>query len=384
MTSAATDRLVIAGGGLAGCLAALAMVERRPEVPLLLIEQGKTFGGNHIWSFFDADVRKQDRSLVEPLVRARWEAYDVIFPHRQRTLPTGYNSIRSENLDDLVRGRLEPGQFRLNTEIAELDSEGVTLESGERIPAKAVIDARGAAPLDLAWQKFVGRDYLLETPHGLERPIVMDATVDQSDGYRFVYCLPFSETRLLVEDTYYSSNPSLDSARIGRLIDDYIALRGWRIASLDKEERGVLPVALGGDFGSFWPAVGPPIARLGLRGGFFHPTTGYSLPDAVRAAILLTKQEDLSGPALNRLFRNHAARLWRERHFYRLLNRMLFRAASPARRYRVLEHFYRLDPALVGRFYAAESTLLDKMRIMSGKPPVPIGNAVAAMWRTPA
>ena len=56
MSSAGEQRLVIAGGGLAGCLAALAMARLRPEVAIMLVEAGEAFGGNHIWSFFDADV----------------------------------------------------------------------------------------------------------------------------------------------------------------------------------------------------------------------------------------------------------------------------------------------------------------------------------------
>ena len=71
--------------------------------------------------------------------------------------------------------------------------------------------------------------------------------------------------------------------------------------------------------------------------------------------------------------------MWRARGFYRILARMLFRAAEPAERYRVLERFYRLDPALIGRFYAGNTTMPDKIRILSGKPPVPIGRAVAAL-----
>ena len=48
--------VVIAGGGLAGCLAAFALAMRRPDVPLLLLEQETRFGGNHIWSFFDTGL----------------------------------------------------------------------------------------------------------------------------------------------------------------------------------------------------------------------------------------------------------------------------------------------------------------------------------------
>ena len=363
--SGGKDRLVIAGGGLAGCLAALALARLRPEVELLLVEQGESFGGNHIWSFFDADVAAEDRWLVEPFVAARWDGYQVAFPDRRRTLPTGYNSCRSELLDALMRERLRPDQYRLGV---EADEAGID------------IDARGPAgldALDLGWQKFVGREYRLAVPHGLTDPIVMDATVDQAEGYRFVYCLPFAADRLLIEDTYYSTDPALDRAALGGRIEAYAAGRGWRIAELVDEEAGVLPVALGGDFDAFWPEASGP-ARIGLRGGFFHPTTGYSLPDAVRTAMLIARRRDLA--ALPRLLRAEAKRLWRERGFYRLLNRMLFRAAAPAERYRVLEHFYRLDPGLIARFYAGRSTLADKARILSGKPPVPVMRALKALF----
>src|SRR5690606_28803189 len=121
------------------------------------------------------------------------------------------------------------------------------------------------------------------------------------------------------------------------------------------------------------------IAKLGLRGGFFHPTTGYSLPDAVRMALLVARQADSSSKALHRVLEQEATRLWKQRRFYRLLDRMLFRATPPPQRYKVLEHFYRLDAGLVDRFYAGRSTLADKARILSGKPPVPVGPAIGAL-----
>ena len=63
---------------------------------------------------------------------------------------------------------------------------------------------------------------------------------------------------------------------------------------------------------------------------------------------------------------------------------MLFRAAQPYQRYKILERFYRLSPALIGRFYAGQSTLADKIRILSGRPPVPIAAAVRALWESRA
>ena len=128
------------------------------------------------------------------------------FPQRRRTLPTRYNSTRSTLLDAVVRERLRPDQYRLGAPIAAIAPTLSLSRSGERIEPRRDRRARARTydALDLGWQKFVGREVRLAAPHGLERPIVMDACVDQQDGYRFVYCLPFAQDRLLIEDTYYS------------------------------------------------------------------------------------------------------------------------------------------------------------------------------------
>lgn len=373
-------RLVICGGGLAGSLAAIALAKRRPDIDLLLVEQGATLGGNHIWSFFDSDIPEECRWLSDEIARHRWPAHEVRFPDLERTIDLGYNSIRSSDLDAAVLARLRPEQLQLGRSIADVGTHHVTLGM-ERIEADCVIDARGLpqmAGLELGWQKFVGRVYRFEDGHRVTRPTIMDATVPQLDGFRFIYLLPLSETDLLVEDTYYSASPLLDSASLGERLDEYVRKLDRGVASIFSQEQGVLPVIVSGTLADLWPRTDH-VPRLGVRGGFFHPTTGYSLPDAVGNAVLLCQQQDFSPAALNNLLRSRSERLWRNRHFYQLLNRMLFRAAEPARRYRVLEHFYRLPEATIARFYAGRLSPLDKLRIVSGNPPVPIGRALSAL-----
>jgi len=371
-------RIVIVGGGLAGGLAALALVRRRPDVEITLVEEGQVIGGNHVWSFFDTDIAAADRWVLEGISSTRWSDHEVRFPRRRRTVPIGYNSIRSSDFGRAVGEALGNARLRLGARAQSIDPTSVLLESGERIDANAVIDARGQtqmAGLDLGWQKFVGRHFRFSEPHGVSRPVIMDATVDQLDGYRFIYQLPFSERELLIEDTYYSSSPLLDDETLLERVSETSAAIGE--AEVLGEERGVLPVVLGGDVGSFWR--GEPLPRIGARGGFFHPTTSYSLPDAVANAALLASQSDFDSPVLYELFRGRARQLWAERSFFRLLNRMLFRGTQPTQSYRVLEHFYRLPPAVIARFYAGKLSALDKFRILSGRPPVPIGQALSAL-----
>lgn len=40
--------------------------------------------------------------------------------------------------------------------------------------------------------------------------------------------------------------------------------------------------------------------------------------------------------------------------------------------------------AIIGRFYAGQSMLADKIRIVSSRPPVPIAAAVRALWKSHA
>ena len=373
--------MIIAGGGLAGGLTALALAARRPDVEVVLVEQGESFGGNHTWSFFDTDVADEDRWVVDLVDHRHWPDHEVHFPKRRRTIPIGYNSIRSESLDEAVRRALPAESLRLGKRIETIGPTFVILEGGERIEADGVIDARGPGALpgfELGWQKFVGRYLRFDRPHRVARPMIMDGTVKQTDGYRFVYRLPVRPTELLIEDTYYSTSPDLDMPALEQRIDaDAKALQAGRPEILSTEH-GVLPVVMAGDIATLWR--GEQVSRLGMAGGFFHPTTGYSLPDAVANAALLAHQADLSAPALHVLLRDRAHRLWHERRFFRLLNRMLFRAAEPDKAYRVLEHFYRLPPATIARFYSARLNALDKARILSGRPPVPLLRALTTLF----
>ncbi len=376
--------VVIVGGGLAGALAALRLIERHPDLPLLLIEGGTRFGGNHTWSFFDSDVPAAARDLVAALKPVRWPRHRVRFTGREREFAVAYNSVGAEALDALVKARLSPQQFRLNAPAVRLAPDEVELAGGEVIKARGVIDARGPdgpmPGLELGWQKFVGIEFAAAAPEP-DCATVMDARLPQLDGYRFVYVLPFGPARVLVEDTYYSNAPELDVAAVSDRVRDLAAARGLAGPEL-RREQGVLPILIGGDPDAFWPADDP-LARLGLRGGFFHATTGYSFGLALQLAEELSR---LSGPFdaamlagwSHARFRQH----WRETRFFRLLNRMLFHAAAPDRRDRIFAHFYRLPPERIARFYAGKPRFTDMARILSGKPPVPVGAAIRALVRS--
>ncbi len=372
---------ILAGGGLANVLLFWRLRQSRPDLQVALIERGETLGGNHTWSFHTTDVSASQYKWLQPFIAQTWSGQEVLFPASQRALQTGYNSISSHHLHAVVSSRLADSLI-LNAEISELDIDKVTLADGRTFAAPCIVDGRGldsGMPLALGYQKFLGLEIEMANPHGLARPVIMDASVNQLGGYRFVYCLPFTPTRMLVEDTYYADGRSLKEGDLLKRIEDYVESRSWTIARIERLETGVLPIVLDGDIEALWDSINPKCPRVGLRACLFHPTTGYSLPDAVAVADEISALREVTSRSVFAAVRSRSVRLWKERSFFRLLNRMLFLAAEPEMRVGVFEWFYRLPQPLIERFYAADLLTTDKARILAGRPPVPLWRAIKSI-----
>ena len=63
------------------------------------------------------------------------------------------------------------------------------------------------------------------------------------------------------------------------------------------------------------------------------------------------------------------ARRFKGQRFGLLLNRLLYRTTPPANRWSILSRFYKLPEPVLRRFYALESTHLDRARMLCGRPP---------------
>lgn len=363
--------LALVGGGLQNGLIALALRHVRPDARIALIERGPRVGGNHTWCFHADDVADTSTPWLDPLVVTRWPGYDVAFPDHARRLASPYSCVTSERLAACVEDAVAvPGsELLVDTAVVATTADRVVVRTRggdtRELAARLVIDARGpdeAPQTGCGWQKFLGQELVLAAPHGLDRPLLMDATVAQLDGFRFVYVLPLSARRLLVEDTCFSDSAYLDAAELRTRIARYMTDRGWTVTETAREEVGVLPLP--------WSYEQPAPARplvAGYAGGWFHPVTGYSFPIAARLATFLAPRipDDVFGAALAEHARAHARQL----AFALRLNWMLFKWFAPADRYHVLERFYRLPEDVIRRFYALATTPTDRARILVGRPP---------------
>lgn len=346
----------------------LALLSKWPTLDLRLVRSPETGAASRTWCFHEGDLRPSTLGWLKPLITKEWQGYDVTFPAHQRSVESKYFAIASDaffpQTDELLASNFAT-QRRTDADFTIFTTGWPKLR----------------ADSECGWQKFVGLDVTIEKPHGLSRPILMDATVEQTDGFRFVYCLPWSPTSLLIEDTYYSDTPELEFEATKSEVLKYAKTMSWKVASIDRTESGSLPLAFSSNSAS--EAAGDvKSVSLGAASGLAHPVTGYT------TSILFRQIEALSGVAsptadlFLKAVRRENGEIEKSFSYLYLLNRMMFRASEPGRRYKVLERFYTLSPELISRFYACNLTAADRARILVGRPPVPILKAAQefAKW----
>ena len=363
---------LLVGGGLGNALIALAIWESRPGARVALVEQHAALGGNHLWCFHAADVGEAAQPFVSRLVGARWARYDVRFPQRVRTLESAYAAVRSERLDQVVREAFvgRPGsRLFLQSRAAKVTDRSVVLDSGQELRAGVVIESRGPDALEAGtqagYQKFLGLELKLKRPAPIQHPVLMDALVPQTDGFRFLYALPFAPDHVLLEDTYFSDSRELDRGQLEREILEYAAKNGFDVDYVTRAEVGVLPLPTRLARREN-PAPGGPFVA-GYQGAWIHPVTGYSFPVAARlaTAVAQSSPEQLRESVWPALLKEQRSQL----RFCLLLNKLFFGAFAPEERRNVIERFYSLPEASVERFYAMSMTHADRARILCGRPP---------------
>ena len=213
--------IVIAGGGLPGVLAALALARSRPDLRLVLVDPGHGSNDGRAWSCLPTDIPKRQRWLIEPLFDGAWRKYEVRFPRFARVVHTPMRMITRKAVDAALHEALPEGAVIGGVAIAGLDAGGVCLADGRRIHATAVIDARRGRifpHLSGGWRVMYGQLLRFEHKHPFAHPLLIDARVSQRDGCRFYTVVPVTTYTALVRETNYAGHRDIDSAAMAALI----------------------------------------------------------------------------------------------------------------------------------------------------------------------
>ena len=197
-------------------------------------------------------------------------------------------------------------------------------------------------------------------PHGVDRPVLIDATVEQGGGAQLHAGAAAVDATGWSSPTSCLSRASLPGEQAAARLDAYVRARGWQRGSEGEHVAGpgrcrmaAISRPSGGSAGRGWRSSAC-AAASSIR------VTGRTLGDAAANAMLLARQQDFSGAALHDLFEAEA-------------RRPLARPRVPARgqpqprrredRAAKLAALFALDPGLITRFHADKLGMFERMKV---------------------
>ena len=372
--------ILIMGGGLSGSLLAYRINQLCPNIELYLVESQPHLSTEPTWSFHETDLATESLDWIKPFISQSWNQQEVYFDSQSKILQTGYHSIRSHEFASTITTKLQK-HLILGDPVTSITPSGeVILASGRRFNPRTIFDARGlnlTQPLSCGYQRFLGLDVELSHPHGLTHPIIMDTRCAQDEGFKFIYTLPWTENSLLIEATCYANEAHFDEVRYQQEVELYCYQNHWKIKKTLRTEKASLPIPLQPQNSLITRKENSEnIIQIGLSGGYFHFTTGYSLPLAVQVSEVIAHEIATQPNWSTQSIQNALTPLLKltshQSRFFSALNRMLFLACPPEQRVNIFRRFYTFKQDLIERFYRGELSASDQIRILLGKPPVPL------------
>jgi lycopene beta-cyclase len=362
---------VIVGAGCAGLSLATAIIEQGlpSNAKILLLDSREQYTRDHNWCFFDAR-----RHPFEAAVQHRFPRWAV--RHSGRTIERAssgmsYVHVPADRFYEIAQARIassnKGAELRLGTDVSQLveTAQGVVVHTSRgEIRTKHVFDSR---PLKTAkspshvhlLQHFLGHEIEADSP--VFEPGVatlMDFDVDQSRGIHFIYVLPFTKTRALVESTFFTESV-LDESVYKEAIARYMRER-FRVSdySVVDRERGVIPMTTQ----PFDAQPSAHVSRIGLAGGFAKPSTGYAFLASQRYAEEAARTFRRGGD-LTAIGARPTRSVFLDAVFLSFLKHHPEQAPSIFRRL-----FEKTAPDVLVRFLSEEGSRLDDLRVMKSLP----------------
>lgn len=378
---------LIVGGGAAGLSLAyhIAQEPRLASKKVLVIEPEAKDRNDRTWSFW-ADKP----TPFDGIVAQEWRKIAFRSPGFERVIDLGcyrYKTINGIDYYRFVHRALADspqftwvqGQVSSLLPLAHTGVRVITT-SGE-FTACYAFDSR---PPDLKQlqqpdkhryllQHFVGWE--VETAHdAFDANVVefMDFRGEQHHEARFMYVLPFSARKALVEYTLFSDTP-LPKAEYEAAIRHYLAenlgLQEYRISA---EEVGAIPMT-----DHPLPASqGAHIINIGTRGGRAKPSTGYAFKRIQQHSARLVEALARTGrpPA------NPTGDRWQFRLFDTLLLDIMQRRGETTRD--IFRELFERNPVeRIFRFLDETTSWADNLRVMNSVSPAPFMRSIGQVLR---
>jgi lycopene beta-cyclase len=271
---------IIAGGGMAGLSLGFYLDESSLKgKKVLIIDREEKNKNDHTWCFWE-----KGKSAFEEIVFRSWNQFWFHGTQRFSELLElenyQYKMIRAIDFYEFVISKLETNSnfTFLQADILEVENDSVKTDKGEFFADKFIFDSWTRKKYDNPtyhnlWQHFLGWE--IETSQDVfkkDEPTLFDFRVEQKDECRFIYILPVSPKKALIEFTIFSDNlieKEEYEANLKKYISEILQVETYKI---NETESGIIPMS--DEPHEEFPNA--KIIRIGTAGGYVKPSTGYS------------------------------------------------------------------------------------------------------------
>lgn len=297
--------IVIVGGGASGLLFADQLMSDPffEEHRILIVEKEEKCLNDRTWCFWEAG-----RGRYDELLCTSWGEAEVDGPQGKKVFamtPYRYKMLRSAYFYTAIHQKitLHKQVEIMRAEVVHINDTGngviLTLSQGKVTAAKVFNSVRDLSMLHgnetypLLQQHFVG--WFVKTAEPVfneNRVTLMDFSIAQKGNTRFMYVLPQSPNRALLEYTLFSPE-LLEKSVYEEAIQKYLKDLGVTHYEIVEKEAGNIPMTSY----PFHKANTPNLMYIGTAGGWTKASTGYTFYRAVKRsealAAFLKENDDL-------------------------------------------------------------------------------------------
>lgn len=211
--------------------------------------------------------------------------------------------LKSKMLQKCVANGVKFHQAKVIKVIHEEFKSLLICSDGITIQATVVLDATGFSRCLVQYDKPYNPGYQVaygilaeveEHPFDLDKMLFMDWRDSHLNGKpelkeknskipTFLYAMPFSSTRIFLEETSLVARPGLIMEDIQERMEARLKHLGIKVRSIEEDERCVIP--MGGPL----PVLPQRVVGIGGTAGMVHPSTGYMVARTLAAAPIVAK-----------------------------------------------------------------------------------------------
>lgn len=311
-----TYNYIIAGGGMAGLSLAF-YLNQNPyfkDKSILIIDRDAKNTNDHTWCFWEEGI-----SPFEEIIYKQWKGVwfhgTDNFSQFLDLQTYNYKMIRAIDFYGYIFEMLRrsPNFTFLQADILDV-TEIVKTTKGDFQATEFVFDSCFRSSYNNPkfhnmLQHFKG--WVIETikpVFKVNEPILFDFRTEQKNELRFVYVLPYSESKALIEFTIFSDNLITDTEYefyLKKYIEDTLKVGEYKIKpdeyQISETEFGIIPMS--DEIHDVVPE--PKVIRIGTSGGYVKASTGYTFQRSQRFLQNLVKSLEKDENTTNGMQPNH-------------------------------------------------------------------------------